>query len=280
MSEEDEKIHTDREQSEAKNPETNENVEIVENEENCIKSNSAMVLDETLGETPNEISSDVNNEILEKEPEIINQLNSVSEAEKSDQENCNENEQNDEFQNFEKQPQVADFDDFDDFGDFDQNDDFGDFGDFEKEKTDDSNFADFGSFDEPEPVKPVTQAPISLGPIWDDIEKDNETQQKDIDVDHAYFQLENNLTSKFFDCLNASALELTWKKSKFSNVVHQERPKLQIIFKQLEEERLEKLRLLEEEKLRKKAEAMSSNAKELLAKLPDITYINGIAKSS
>ena len=48
----------------------------------------------------------------------------------------------------------------------------------------------------------------------------------------------------------------------------------------LEEERLEKLRLQEEEKLRKKAEAMSPNAKELLARLPDISYINGIPKSS
>ena len=220
-----------REQAEAKNPETDENVEIVETEDNFIESNSAMVVDENQGETPGEISSDVNNEILAEEPEITNQINSFSEAEQSDQENCNENEENDEFQNFEKQPQETDFDDFDDFGDFDQNDDFGDFGGFEKEKTEDSNFADFGSFDEPEPVKPVSQAPISLGPIWDDIEKDNKTQQKDTDVDHANFQLENNLTSKFFDCLNASALDLTWKKSKFSKVVHQERPKLQIIFK-------------------------------------------------
>lgn len=179
-----------------------------------------------------------------------------------------------------------DFGDFgdDDFGDFGgEGDDFGDFGDAPAE----DQFADFGNFNDP-PSEPLQSdlVPVSMSSIWDEIESSTNSAVTAPEPDPAGlpggtgWQDEEEIIKRLFDCLNAVSLNLIWKKSNFSHIVEEAKPKLIQMSQEVERERLEKVRVLEEEKRAKKAQAMTPVAKTLLGQLPDLSYINSTLNGS
>ena len=125
-----------------------------------------------------------------------------------------------------------DFGDFgdDDFGDFGgEGDDFGDFGDAPAE----DQFADFGNFNDP-PSEPLQSdlVPVSMSSIWDEIESSTNSAVTAPEPDPAGlpggtgWQDEEEIIKRLFDCLNAVSLNLIWKKSNFSHIVEEAKPKL------------------------------------------------------
>jgi len=166
----------------------------------------------------------------------------------------------------------------DDFGDFgetveaqDENDDFGDFGE------NDNDFVDFTESKKAAPVQELQSdlEPVSLAPVWEELKDATFYEYEEPKIEFAWEKSRESI-DKLEDFLNASALELTWNSSASKKMLDYVMPKFLQLTRDVEKEReaeLEKIRKEKEEKSALK-NTMSTEAKNLLAQLPDLSYLN------
>jgi len=170
-------------------------------------------------------------------------------------------------------------DDGDDFGDFVEtiepengDDDFGDFGE---------NDNDFGDFTDSEKAASVQEIqsdlkPVSLAPVWEELKDATFYEYEEPEKIEFAWEKSREAIDKLEDFLNASALELTWNTSASKKMLDYVMPKFLQLTRDVEKEReaeLEKIRKEKEEQSALK-NTMSSGAKNLLAQLPDLSYMN------
>lgn len=180
------------------------------------------------------------------------------------------------FGEFKENGDQMDHDDFGAFGETvepqDEDDDFGDFGE---------NDNDFGDFTESEKAAPVQEIqsdlePVSLAPVWEELKDATFYEYEEPEKIEFAWERSRESIDKLNDFLNASALELTWNASASKKMLDYVMPKFLQLTRDVEIEREAELEKIRKEKDEQSAlkNKMSTEAKNLLAQLPDLSYLN------
>jgi len=180
------------------------------------------------------------------------------------------------FGEFQENGGQMDDDDFGDFGETvepqDEDDDFGDFGE---------NDNDFGYFTKSEKAAPVQEIqsdlePVSLAPVWEELKDATFYEYEEPEKIEFAWERSRESIDKLNDFLNASALELTWNASASKKMLDYVMPKFLQLTRDVEIEREAELEKIRKEKDEQSAlkNKMSTEAKNLLAQLPDLSYLN------
>jgi len=180
------------------------------------------------------------------------------------------------FGEFQENGGQMDDDDFGDFGETvepqDEDDDFGNFGE---------NDNDFGDFTKSEKAAPVQEIqsdlePVSLAPVWEDLKDATFYEYEEPEKIEFAWERSRESIDRLKDFLNASALELTWNTSASKKMLDYVMPKFLQLTRDVEIEREAELEKIRKEKDEQSAlkNKMSTEAKNLLAQLPDLSYLN------
>jgi len=244
--------------------------EITENNNKSAESSPG----EVTGDEPAE--SDVPGEPVDNSTENGQGI-SVEKSPEPDQNNDSLDEKSEKSETFEPQCEnvvMENDQQSDNFGDFEEKtDEFDDFGDFQDDNDD---FGDFGDFEEPAPepvqeaiVPPTSTETLTLGNLVDDIEKlrrKSEKSRKKFETDEST----KKCVLSLFDCVNASALDFSWRNSNFDEIMAESTPVLiAICEKSSQQRRKMQLEAINE----KNAKTMSVEAAELLDRLPDLSWV-------